>query len=155
MTDEWIGVQRTLSKLPVVLKERVVTGATGAAARVLRDGAKKRVKVKTGTLQKAIIAKKAKNNNQPKEGVRYLVLPKTTLKVKKNISVSVGGVEGKGKLVAKYHTFYGRFLEDGTKNMSAKPFLLPSAKAEKDEAVKAFQNYAIIRTEKEVKRLAR
>lgn len=155
MTDEWLDVQRALSKLPIVLKERVVTGATGAAARVIRDEAKNRVPVKTGTLKKAIIAKKARKNNQPKEGIRYLVVPKTTLKVKSNILLSVGGNQVKGKVVSKYHTFYGRFLEDGTKNMAAKPYLLPAAKAKKDEAVKAFQDYAIIRTEKEVRKMAR
>lgn len=150
MTDEFKEVKRVLTKLPDVMQKKVVTGATGAAARVIRDEAKRRVPKDTGVLQKSIIAKKAKKNNQPKEGIRYLILPKTKLEIKKKVIVN----GQKGKLTAKFHAFYGRFIESGTKKMKAKPYLLPAAKATQNTAVMAFQKYVHKRTEIEVRKLA-
>ncbi|MGD9640974.1 MAG: HK97-gp10 family putative phage morphogenesis protein [Synergistaceae bacterium] len=75
-------------------------------AEIIRDDAKSRVAVESGTLQKSIKASKTRK----------------TL----NASVSAGGGDA----------YYAPFVEFGTKNADAQPFLYPAARAHEEETEK-------------------
>jgi len=150
ITDEFKKVQKTLSKLPHVLQEKVVVGATRAAAKTIADDAKRRVPVKSGLLKKSIGVKKAKKQFTPDNVVKYIIAPMSKVRVTKKVIAA-----GKsGKLKASLISYHGGFVEFGTKNMKAKPYLAPAMRANRSKAVKAFQSYAILRTEKELRKLA-
>jgi len=151
MTDEWSEVQQVISKLPDVMKEKVVVGATRAAASTIAKEAKARVPVKTGLLKRSIGIGKAKKSNTPDDVVRYFVLPKTKVNFTKKVLVGTAAAKMKVKATA----FYGHFLEHGTKKMSARPFLVPAAKASETRAVEAFRAYIVKRVPKELERLRR
>lgn len=151
MTDEFAKVQSVLTKLPIVLQKKVVVGATRAGAKVIAKEAQRLVPVRSGILKRSIGVAKAKKKDTPEGVVRFYIVPKT--KVNSTSRVLVGGKSAKIK--AKLSSYHGHFVEFGTDNMDEDPYLYPSAKSKKDETVKAFQNYTIIRTEKEVRKLAR
>lgn len=151
ITNEFLAVQNALSKLPGAIQDKVVVGASRAAAKVIAEDAKRRVKVDTGLLKKSIAVAKAKKADTPKGIVRFYVVPKTNVKF--SAKATVGGKSAKVK--GKTSSFHAHFLEFGTKNMQARPFLRPAMEATKDSTVKAFQDYALKRVEKEVKKLAK
>lgn len=156
MSNEFKHIQKTLAKLPIVIRQKVVTGAARRAARVIEKEAESIVAQDTGALKASIGVAKAKKKDTPDDVVRYYIVPKSVLRVNKRVKVNGQAA----KLKAKTHLYYAHFLEfgftlrDGTKH-AGNPFLLPAARAKKDEALKEFRDYTIIRTEKEVKRLAR
>jgi HK97 gp10 family phage protein len=150
MTDEFKAVQKALSKIPSTLQEKVVVGATRAAARVIANEAKDRVPVKTGLLKKSIGIAKAKRADTPNGVIRFYVVPKSKISI--GSKVSVGGKSG--KLKAKVNAYYAHMVEFGTSKMAAHPFLRPAFENSGDKSVKAFQEYALKRTEKELKKLA-
>jgi len=151
MTNEFSQVQNALEKLPGVLQEKVVVGATRAAAKVVADEAKARVPEDTGLLKKSIGVAKAKKKDTPDGVVRFYVVPKSKLTILEKHMVG----ETEFKIKGKGRAFHAHFVEFGTVNMPAQPFLRPAMEATKDETVKAFQNYAIKRVDKEVKKLAK
>ena len=151
MTDEFRDVQRVLTQLPVVLRKKVVTSASRKAAKEIADEAKKRVPVDTGLLQKSIGVAKAKKKDTPEGITRFYTVPKTKVNFSKVVRVN----GQKGKLKARLSSFHSHFIEFGTKNISAKPFLLPAAKAVQPTLVRNFQKNIHDGVEKEVRKLAR
>jgi len=77
-------------------------------AKTVRDDARTRVPVDTGALQRSI---------------RYSVS-------KKNVAASI---HAGGKKVNGTDTFYAQFIEFGTKNKPARPFLYPAGRAHENE----------------------
>lgn len=75
-------------------------------AEIIRDDAKSRAPVDSGTLQKSIKASKTKKSL--------------------NASVSAGGGDA----------YYAPFVEFGTKNADAQPFLYPAARAHEEETAR-------------------
>lgn len=75
-------------------------------AEIIRDDAKSRAPVDSGTLQKSIKASKTRKSL--------------------NASVSAGGGDA----------YYAPFVEFGTKNADAQPFLYPAARAHEEETGK-------------------
>jgi HK97 gp10 family phage protein len=151
ITDEFKEVQRVLTKLPVVMQRKVVVGGVRTAGNVIKKEAQKRVAVDTGMLKKSIAVRTAKKKDTKEGHVKFYIVPLTNVVI--NRRVKVGGQSA--KLKAKVKSFHSHFLEFGTKNMEARPYLLPAAEATTNTAVKAFQEYVFKRTEKEVARLAR
>jgi len=150
-TDEFKEVQRVLRQLPAVLQHKVVTSAARASARVIAKEAKARVPVRSGLLQRSIGVAKAKKRDTPKDMVRFYVVPKTKVSISKK--VLIGGKNA--KLKAKMQSYHGHFVEFGTKNMNAQPYLLPAAEATRAQVVETFQQKIHEGVEKQVKRLAR
>ncbi len=151
MTDEFAQVKRALEKLPGVIQQRVVVGATRVAAKVIADEAKQNVPVDTGLLKKSIGVAKAKKADTKEGHIKFYVVPKS--KVSGTAKVSVNGVTG--KLKYKTNAYYAHMVEFGTSKMAARPFLRPAFDNSADKSVKAFQDYAHKRVEKEVAKLGR
>lgn len=86
--------------------------AAKAGAKSIRDEAKSRVPVKTGTLRDSITMETVEKDE---DGVTIRIGP---------------GKEG----------FYGLFLELGTSKMPARPWLVPAVKGKQQEALKAVED---------------
>ena len=133
-----------LEKLEKKIQRKFVRKAMREGAKVLLNEARARVPVRTGNLQKSLgISVKTKKGN-----LEMHVSPRTVKESKAHKKVLVGHTK-KGKPIYKYYTptgklvpdgYYGRFVELGTKKMSARPFLRPAFEAKGEEAVKAFRN---------------
>jgi len=109
-------LEKKMKDLGPKVQRKHMRTAVNAAARVVRDDAKTLVPVHTGTLKKAI---KTKNRRERENKFR------TTFSV---------GVFDKTN-----ETFYWRFVEFGTKNMPANPFLRPALINSKDSALNAMR----------------
>jgi len=151
MTDEFLQVQKALEKLPGVLQQKVVVGATRAAAKVIANEAKENVPVRSGLLKKSIGVAKAKKADTKEGHVLFCVVPKS--KISFSAKVTVNGQSG--KLKGKVNAYYAHMVEFGTVNMAAQPFLRPAFENAGNKSVDAFQAYALKRVDKEIAKLAR
>lgn len=118
---------KALSAFPKNIQKNVMTGATRAAANVVRDEARIRVPKKTKALAKSIVSikRRAETRNQ----VKFSVTPS----------------KGKNKAGWRAH-----FIEFGTSKMSAKPFLRPAFEASENKSLDAAKNYIAKRIPEEV-----
>jgi len=151
MTDEFKAVQEALGKLPAALQKKVVVGAARAAAKIIADEAKERAPVRSRLLKKSIDVAKAKPKDTPQGHIKFYVVPKS----KNYVS---GVLQSNGVAFAKIkfqkNAYYAHMVEFGTKNMAARPFLRPAFENSGDKSIKAFQEYALKRTEKEIRKLS-
>lgn len=152
MTDSFRDVKKALEKLPGVVQEKVVVGATRVATKVIADEAKRNVPVDTGLLKKSIGVAKAKKRDTKDGHVKFFVVPKSKILFSKKVNLADGGT---GKVKVKTHAYYAHMVEFGTKNMAARPFLRPAFEHSADASVRAFQQYAFKRVEKEIAKLNR
>ena len=163
ITNEFKAVQDALKGLPAKLQQKVVVGATRAAASVIAKEAKEVINYspmaseagqaphsKSGLLKKSIAVRMVPKRKTEAGHVRFYVVPLT--KTKFTAKVSVNGQSG--KLKATRYAFYAHMVEFGTSKMAARPFLRPAYENSADKSVKAFQQYALKRTEKEIAKLA-
>ncbi len=150
MTNEFLQVQKALEKLPGVLQQKVVVGASRAAAKVVADEAKENVPVRSGLLKKSISVRMVPKRKTEHGHVKFYVVPLS--KVSFNSKVTVNGQSG--KLKGKVNAYYAHMVEFGTSKMAAHPFLRPAFENSADKSVKAFQAYALKRAEKEIAKLA-
>lgn len=101
------GLEQLISKLnnlPEKLEKKVIRAAVRKGAILVRNKAREKVPVKTGTLKKSIKIR----SNRVANGI---------------ISFKIGPTNDKKKGT---DVFYGRFIEFGTSKMAAKPFMRPA-----------------------------
>lgn len=125
---------KKLREMVPAMRKRVVKNALSAGARLVRDDAKRNAPVlsasvnapyrKPGTLRSAIRVRSSKQARRAGD-----------IGVFVNVKPAKSGLRG-----AKSNSdpFYWRFLEFGTRKMSARSFLKPAA-AKLDEALAIFQ----------------
>lgn len=149
------ALKATLARLPGVLEEKVLRAALRAGAQVIRKDAQARVKVlqeatpyrEPGTVRDAITVRRSK---QDKLGVFIGIKPlgkKQIAAFKKD-----GGAAGSRN---PDDPFYWIFLEFGTANMPAAPFLRPAFEAKKFAALRRFEEFAKRRVVKTAEKLAK
>ena len=134
---------KTLRTLPINIQKNVMVGAIRAGANIVRDEARRLVPVDTGNLKKSISTVRRSSKDD-----------KFSM-VKSNpnfISFSVTPVKGNS---VKYDGWYAHFLEFGTSNMSAKPFLRPAFESKQDEVLQATKEYIANRLPNEVEKAKR
>jgi HK97 gp10 family phage protein len=105
-------LQRALNALPGKVQKKIMRGALREAAKVVAAEARARVPVETGTLRDSIKVRALKG---------------------KRGSVGASVESGEGQF--KDESFYGAFIEFGTRNAPAKPFLRPAAKSKQPACV--------------------
>ena len=156
MTNEFKAVQKALEKLTPVLQQKVIVGATRAAASVVAKEAREKVPVDTGLLKKSIGIAKAKKSDTPKDVIKFYVVPKTKINFTAKGVVSGQAVKVKTKTTA-YHAHFVEFgyTTVNGKYIPAQPFLRPAYENAGNKTVQAFQQYALKRVDKEVKKLSR
>lgn len=146
MADNIIGLGELTAKLKKLdgLSKKTAAKMVAAAGAVIRKEAKSIAQAKglrkTGSLIKNIAIKRERN--VPKDTVQYNVGVRHGREFgkKKNV-VKYLAVGRKGRIVTKYKDdpFYWRFLEFGTKNINARPFIAPALERKRNEAVKAME----------------
>lgn len=131
-------LSRALRELPARVARNDLQAATAAGARVIRDEAKMRAPIYTGSV----------SDGHPKPGtLRKSIILKAIRELSNNVRrvVFVTVRHGKkfqsvGKKNANMDAFYWRFVEFGTKKMRAQPFMRPAFEARKRDAVEAIKD---------------
>lgn len=126
-TFDFQDVLKALKTLPINIEKNIMVGATRASANVVKQEAQRLVPKKTGTLKKSIGV--TKRNSKNRNEIQFSISPRT------------GG---------KNSGFYGRFIELGTSQMNAKPFLRPAIENTVDEVLQASKIYIAERLPREV-----
>ena len=121
----------TLQKFPKNIQKNVMVGAVRAGANVIRDEARRKVPIKTGTLKKSIVSIQRKAQN----GL---------------ITFSVTPSKGKPN-----DGWYAHFVEFGTSHSSAKPFLRPAFDQSNNESLEASKRYIANRIPEELAKAKR
>lgn len=124
---------KTLEQFPIRIQKNVMTGATRAAANVVRDEARRLVPKDTKNLQKSIRTVKRKSR---KGEIRFSVVP----------------VKGRKY---KYDGWYAHFIEFGTSKQTPQPFMRPAFQSQTDESLNAAKKYIAERIPKEVEKAKR
>lgn len=135
------GLLEALQDLPREIASRnggPVRTALGRGARLIKDEVVRRAPVKSGRLQKAIIAARDRNPQRSAPGFseRYIVGVRggARQKLANNRRNRRAGTAGQS--VAKEgNAFYWRFSEFGTAKQQAKPFLRPAFESSKQAAL--------------------
>lgn len=116
----------TLQKFPKNIQKNVMVGAVRAGANIIRDEARRKVPIKTGTLKKSIVSIQRKAQNG-------------------QITFSVTPSKGKPN-----DGWYAHFVEFGTSHSSAKPFLRPAFDQSNNESLEASKRYIANRIPEEL-----
>jgi len=133
-----------LRSLPEQIQRKALMQATAAGARVIRDSAKGRVPV--GHHPPIKVDKKASKARLP----GYLRASIGTWRIKKGALGTVTyGVGARG------YAFYGKFLEFGTKYITARPFLRPALDSSYLWAIEAVAAVLKQKIEKEIAKQTR
>lgn len=142
--DGMEALRETLMTLPLAFREKVVRAALAEAAHLTKVAVEAYAPVYTGLLQQSIRVGKRNNKGDP-DTVTYVVfvygVKRTTGKRDKNLKED--------------NPYYWYFLEFGTSKMAAHPFMLPAFEASAAQALHAARAVAVLKTEREMKRIAR
>lgn len=123
-----------LQQLPIAVARKQMAGPVSKGARLVRDAARNKAPVYTGdvskghpapgTLRKSILMKRVMADTKSDVIARFIV---TVRRGKKYQSMGKKGVN--------LDAFYWWFVENGTRNMEARPFLRPAFEQEKFRAL--------------------
>jgi HK97 gp10 family phage protein len=129
MEQSFEAIKKTIKKLPIKAKEKLLTGATRAAANVIRDEAKQNVPIDTGLLKRSIKTVKGRPKYNGLYEIKYFVVVKPKIK----------WVEDKTN--QKGSAFYANMIEYGTIHMAAQPFMRPAFDNADDRSIRAAHAY--------------
>lgn len=116
-----------LAALSKVQNRKVMRDTTRAAATVFKDEAVKRAPVRTGKIKKNIVVITQRDRNGDiSSGVHV-----------RGTNPRTGKSDNKMKGNNARNAFYWRFVELGTSNMAAIPFIRPAYDARQEDATKA------------------
>jgi len=129
MDESFLKMKKSLKKLPLQAKEKLLTGATRAAANVIKDEAKDNVPVDTGLLKRSIKTVKGRKKDNGLYEIKYYVAVKSKVKYT--------------QLKTKYtgSAYYARMIEYGTIKMAAQPFMRPAFDNADTRSIKAAHKY--------------
>ena len=149
-------LKRALSALPEKLRKKVMVKALRAGARVVLAEARSLVPVlkapapyrTAGLLKKRLTVRTSKEarqqgnvgvfvNVRPADGAKYKSLGKVG-----GVRIRLKKKDSKRGAKSPLDPYYWRFVEFGTKKMTARPFLQPAA-GKLDQALSAFEREAI------------
>ncbi|MEJ8326032.1 HK97-gp10 family putative phage morphogenesis protein [Kosakonia sacchari] len=116
-----------LLALSKVENRKVMRDATRAAATVFKDEAVKRAPVRTGKMKKNIVVITQRDRNGDiSSGVHV-----------RGTNPRTGNSDNSMKANNSHNAFYWRFVELGTSNMAAVPFIRPAYDARQEDAANA------------------
>lgn len=153
VTVEGLSVfAQALKALPQNVGRNVLRGATSAAARIVRDEAKGKAPVYTGpvsaghpppgTLRRSVIQKQIRELSGMTKQTFYVTVRRGKKYAK----------QGKKGMLSQ-DAFYASWVEFGTSNMAAKPFMRPAFESKKQEAINAMAEYIAKRFPDEARKL--
>jgi HK97 gp10 family phage protein len=130
---------KALKEFPDKLQEQALKGATGAAAKVVRDEARAQFTSKwhsiSGRLLQNIVLKYISERSKGGRATFFVLVRKVSRK-----KLPKGAKRGGTRAVEGY-AFYWRFLEFGTRFIAAKPFLRPAFENKYQDAIDKFRDY--------------
>lgn len=117
--------------------------ALAKAATVIRDDAKSRAVVDTGSMQAAVIVKHVKEDSTSTRQ-SYIVTVRQGKRYREIVKGATGKTYSKSKVDKKGRkrdAYYWVFVEFGTKHVPARPFMVPAFEAKKSSAVDAYKDH--------------
>lgn len=122
-----MDLSEDLNALSKAENRKVLRDATRAAATIFKDEAVKRAPVLTGKLKRNIVVMTQRDRNGDiSSGVHI-----------RGRNPRTGNSDNKMKASNRNNAFYWRFVEMGTSEMPAIPFIRPAYDARQEEAAKA------------------
>lgn len=131
-------LQMALNTLPLEIQKRPLRSAVSAGAKVIEQEAEKRAPVRTGNLQKAIYRVRSRSESSVGRETYNVAVRKGKATYADSAKNRRLGRAGK-TYATQGLAYYWRFLEFGTVNMPARPFLRPAFEARKNDALRAMQ----------------
>lgn len=134
------GLLQSLRQLPKELQGKPLQSGMRKGGNLIRDEARRRAPRASGFLAKQIVVRRAAAKDRRKAGVgpggEYFTVGVRTGKTVKYANTKRNRQQGRGGKLYEQSgwAYYWRFLEFGTKNMRAKPFLTPAAEARGPQA---------------------
>lgn len=122
-----LDIGRDLDLLSKAENKKVLRDGTRAGAEVLKDEVIKRAPERTGKLKRNVVVVTMRGRrNSISSGVHI-----------RGVNPETGNSDNKMKASNKRNAFYWRFVEVGTSNMPAHPFVRPAYDARQEEAARA------------------
>lgn len=134
------GLLRSLREAPKAIQGRAVQAGMRKGGNVIRDDARRRAPKATGFMASQIVTRRANSKSRQRAGVgrsgEYFTVGVKTGRRRKYANTKRNQRHGRtGKTyVDRGWAYYWRFVEFGTKNMRASPFLTPAGEAKGPEA---------------------
>lgn len=134
-------IKKALAKVTSEVAQKANRQALAKAATVIRDEAKSRAVVDTGSMQAAVIVKHVREESgggrqayivTVRQGKRYREVSQDA----SGRSYSRSKVDKKGR---KRDAYYWTFVEFGTRHTAARPFMSPAFEAKKSQAVDQYK----------------
>ena len=138
------AVSAALQKLGDNVAKSVLRGGVSAAAKVVRDETKRRAPVDTGRLKRAVAFGRARWECEKGREVANVFVRQA-----KNGAAGQKRVEAYGK----FDAYYGRWVEFGTSDTPAQPFMRPAWDATKASALEAMVKYYADRLPLEIQKV--
>lgn len=133
---------RNMQQLPRELVSKnggLVRSALFRATRLVREEVRARAPRDTGNLARNVIAVRDRNPQASGASERYVVTVRRKRQTRAAKAKAVKKASGKIDYRASGDAFYWRFVEFGTKDNRAQPFLRPGFEAQKTAAVAEFK----------------
>jgi HK97 gp10 family phage protein len=121
-------IARDLEKLSKAENNKVLRAATRAGAEVLKEEVIARAPVRTGKMRKnvVVVTQKSRRKGEISSGVHI-----------RGVNPRTGNSDNTMKAKNPRNAFYWRFVEMGTVNMPAHPFVRPAFDVRQEEAANA------------------
>lgn len=152
------GLLRSLREAPKAIQGRAVRSGMRKGGNVIRDDAKRRAPKASGFMASQIVTRRANSKSRQRAGVgqggEYFTVGVKTGRRRKYANTKRnrrrGGV---GKVYEESGwAYYWRFVEFGTKNMRASPFLTPAGETKGPEAAQVIINETWAALDKQLKK---
>ncbi len=152
------GLLRSLREAPKAIQGRAVQAGMRKGGNVIRDDARRRAPKATGFMASQIVTRRANSKSRQRAGVgrggEYFTVGVKTGRRRKYANTKRNRLRGRvGKVYEESGwAYYWRFVEFGTKNMRASPFLTPAGETKGPEAAQVIIDETWAALDKQLKK---
>jgi HK97 gp10 family phage protein len=144
-------LDNALKKLPLELQKKFLRAAVATSSNVIRKEVLARAPVRTGKLKNNVYRAYSKDKSDSGKAT-YVVGVRMGRKTRYKNNAKNRRLGRTGQTYQKDgEAFYWKFIEFGTKNFAAQPFIRPAFEAKKTEAINAIK----LSLQKSIKKLER
>lgn len=152
------GLLRSLREAPKAIQGRAVQAGMRKGGNVIRDDARRRAPKATGFMASQIVTRRANSKSRQRAGAgrggEYFTVGVKTGRRRKYANTKRNRRRGRvGKVYEESGwAYYWRFVEFGTKNMRASPFLTPAGETKGPEAAQMIIDETWAELDKQLKK---
>ena len=152
------GLLRSLREAPKAIQGRAVQAGMRKGGNVIRDDARRRAPKATGFMASQIVTRRANSKSRQRAGVgqggEYFTVGVKTGRRRKYANTKRNRRRGRvGRVYEESGwAYYWRFVEFGTKNMRASPFLTPAGETKAPEAAQVIIDETWAALDKQLKK---